>query len=180
MKRVFLVGYMGAGKTTLGKMLSRSLHLEFIDLDHYIENRFRKTVRAIFEEKGEDGFRLIEKNMLHEVGEFDNVLVATGGGTPCFFDNMEYMNRQGVAVYLKTSPEVLHRRLKMAKGKRPLLKDKNDDELMTFICENLSRRSPMYEKAGLIFDASRLDTYEELAQSAELLAGMVSGHLLPD
>lgn len=171
---------MGAGKTTLGKILSGRLHLEFIDLDNYIENRYHKTIRSIFEEKGEEGFRVIEKNMLREVGEFDNVLIATGGGTPCFFDNMEYMNRQGAAVYLKTSPEILHRRLKVAKSKRPLLKDKNDEELMTFICENLARRSPMYEKAGFVFDADKLDTYEELAQSADLLYDLLSRYLSAD
>ena len=91
MKPLFLVGYMAAGKTTLGRRAAQLLNVEFIDLDAYIESRYRKRVSDLFAERGEEGFRDIERRMLHEVAEFDNVLVATGGGTPCFFDNMEYM-----------------------------------------------------------------------------------------
>ena len=180
MKQIFLVGYMGAGKTTLGKLLADKLNLEFIDLDHYIENSYHKTVGSIFAVKGEGEFRLIESNMLHEVGEFENVLIATGGGTPCFHDNMEYMNKQGITVYLKTTPEVLHRRLRIAKGKRPLLRGKSDQELMNFICMNLERRSPMYEKSVLVFNADKLDTYEELEHSVNLLAELVLERLGTD
>ena len=89
MKPLFLVGYMAAGKTTLGRRAAQLLNVEFIDLDAYIEYRYRKRVSDLFAERGEEGFRDIERRMLHEVAEFDNVLVATGGGTPCFFDNME-------------------------------------------------------------------------------------------
>ena len=153
--------------------MSDKLNLEFIDLDHYIENRYYKTVGSIFAEKGEEEFRLIESNMLHEVGEFESVLIATGGGTPCFHDNMEYMNKQGITVYLKTAPEVLHRRLRIAKAKRPLLRGKSDQELMDFICMNLERRSLMYEKSVLVFNADKLDTYEELEHSVNLLAELV-------
>ena len=91
MKRIFLVGYMGAGKTTIGKVLSKMVGLTFIDLDYYIEGRFRKTVSQLFAERGEEGFRTIEHNLLHEVAEFEDVLISTGGGTPCFFDNMAFM-----------------------------------------------------------------------------------------
>ncbi len=91
MKRIFLIGYMGAGKTTVGKVLSRQLELSFIDLDHYIEGRYHKTVGQLFAEKGEDVFRDIERRMLREVAAFEDVLVSTGGGAPCFFDNMEFM-----------------------------------------------------------------------------------------
>ena len=86
MKRIFLIGYMGAGKTTVGKVLSRQLGLSFIDLDHYIEGRYHKTVGQLFAEKGEDAFRDIERRMLREVAAFEDVLVSTGGGAPCFFD----------------------------------------------------------------------------------------------
>ena len=92
MKPLFLVGYMAAGKTTLGRRAAQLLNVEFIDLDAYIESRYRKRISDLFAERGEEGFRDIERRMLHEVAEFDNVLVATGGGTPCFFDNMEYMH----------------------------------------------------------------------------------------
>ena len=93
--RIIILGYMGAGKTTLGHALSKVLDMPFYDLDWYIESRMRKTVSQIFEERGEEGFRTIERNMLHEVAEFENVIISCGGGTPCFFDNMEYMNQQG-------------------------------------------------------------------------------------
>lgn len=129
MVRVFLTGYMGAGKTTLGKALAREMSLSFVDLDWYIEERFRKTVSELFAERGEDGFRELERKMLHEVAAFENVIVSTGGGTPCFFDNMEFMNRAGDTVFLEVSTDVLFRRLRVAKRKRPILRDKEDGEL---------------------------------------------------
>ena len=133
MIRIFLIGYMGAGKTTLGKAFARHLGLTFIDLDWYIEERFHKTVRQIFAERSEEGFRELEKRMLHEVAEFEDVVIATGGGTPCFFDNMEHMNQSGETVFLEVSQDVLFRRLKVAKQQRPLLAQKTDEELKTFI-----------------------------------------------
>ena len=99
---------MGAGKTTVGKALAEDLGLTFYDLDWYIENRMRKTIKQIFDESGEEGFRKIEHNMLHEVAEFENVIISCGGGTPCLFDNMDYMNEQGETLYLKASPGVLY------------------------------------------------------------------------
>ena len=112
---------MGAGKTTVGKALAKALGLPFYDLDWYIETRMRRTVKQIFDESGEEGFRRIEHNMLHEVAEFENVVVSCGGGTPCFYDNIDYMNAQAQVVYLKASPEVLHEHLKMGRAVRPLL-----------------------------------------------------------
>ena len=108
MIRIIIVGYMGSGKTTVGKALAQDLNLTFYDLDWYIESRMHKTVPQIFAEKGEEGFRKIEHNMLHEVAEFEDVIISCGGGTPCFFDNMDYMNGQGDTVYLKATPEVLY------------------------------------------------------------------------
>ena len=144
MTRIFLIGYMGAGKTTLGRALAAELGVEFIDLDCYIEERFRKTISQIFAEKGEEEFRNIERRMLHEVGEFENVIISTGGGTPCFFDNIEYMNSQGTTVFLDVPVERLFIRLSIARSKRPLIKDKNDEELRAFIAEQLGKRLPHY------------------------------------
>lgn len=127
MTRIFLIGYMGAGKTTLGRALAKELDIQFIDLDSYIEERLCKSVSQIFAENGEEGFRDIERRMLHEVGDFENVVISTGGGTPCFFDNIEYMNRQGATVFLDVPVERLFIRLKIARKKRPLIMEKNDD-----------------------------------------------------
>ena len=124
MTRIFLIGYMGAGKTTLGKAFSRELGLTFIDLDWYIEERFHKTVGELFTERGETGFRELERNMLHEVAEFENVVISTGGGAPCFFDNMEFMNRVGKTVFLDVHPDVLFRRLRIAKQHVPYFREK--------------------------------------------------------
>ena len=104
MVRIFLTGYMGAGKTTLGKAFARKMNVPFVDLDWYIEERFHKTVGELFTERGETGFRELERNMLHEVAEFENVVISTGGGAPCFFDNMEFMNRVGKTVFLEFIP----------------------------------------------------------------------------
>lgn len=169
MKRIFLTGYMGAGKTTLGRAFAKAMELQFIDLDWYIESRFHKSIRDIFAERGEEGFRLLERNMLHEVGEFDDVVVSVGGGTPCFFDNMEYMNKQGQTVYLDVPVEVLFRRLKVGKAQRPLLKDKTDEELIAFICQALEQRAPFYGQAYYRFDGSRLESRNQIATSVSEL-----------
>ena len=169
MKRIFLIGYMGSGKTTLGKAYARAMQLQFIDLDWYIEERFHKTVQELFEERKEDGFREIERNMLHEVAEFEDVIIACGGGTPCFFDNMEYMNGKGETVFLDASPEVLFRRLKIAKSKRPLLMDKSDEELMDVIQNALRVRIPFYSQATYVVTAESLVDREQISCSVQRL-----------
>lgn len=169
MTRIFLIGYMGAGKTTLGKAFARAMDLSFVDLDWYIEERFHKTVRQIFTERGEEGFRDLEKRMLHEVGEFENVVISVGGGTPCFFDNMDYMNQTGETVFLDVDVKVLFRRLKIAKQQRPLLADKSDEELMAFIVEALQKRLPFYSRAKHVFDGERLEDRSQIQQSVERL-----------
>lgn len=153
-KRIFLVGYMGCGKTHTGKRLSRKYNVDFIDLDAFIEQRFFKTISKIFEEKGESEFRRIEKNMLEEVSQFENVIISTGGGTACFFDNMEKMNVMGETVYLQATPQELFDYLKNARQNRPLLRDKTDDELLQFIEDALKQREPFYLKAKHIVGAA--------------------------
>ena len=165
MKRIILIGYMGAGKTTVGKALSKELGIIFYDLDWYIESRMRKTVSQIFAERGEEGFRNIEYNLLHEVAEFEDVIISCGGGTPCFFDNMDYLNQQGQVVYLKADPEVLYKHLMMAKVERPLIKGKSHDELLAFIREQLEKREPFYSKARYTLDVSLMDNYEKIQTS---------------
>ena len=170
MERIFLIGYMGAGKTTVGKALAKTTGLQFYDLDWYIEGRMRKTVPQIFAELGEEGLRQIEHRLLHEVAEFENVIISCGGGTPCFFDNIDYMNKQGQVVYLKVTPEVLCKHLKMGKTERPLLKGKTEEELLTFVTTQLASRSPFYEQANYTLDVSLMDNYEKIKITvAELL-----------
>lgn len=167
--RIILIGYMGAGKTTIGNALARELGMPFYDLDWYIESRMRKTVKQIFDERGEDGFRVIERNMLHEVAEFENIVVSCGGGTPCFFDNIDYLNQQGETVYLKCTPEVLHKHLSMGKTVRPLLLNKTPEQVKTYIEEQLQVREPFYSKAKHTVDVTLMDNYEKIKISVAKL-----------
>lgn len=160
---------MGSGKTTVGRQLAMALGLSFYDLDWYIEMRFHRTVAQIFAERGEEGFREIERNMLHEVAEFEDVVLSCGGGTPCFFDNMDYLNEMGETVYLKAEPEVLAAHLKMGKIDRPLIKGKSDEELQAYICVSLAKREPYYTKAKHTLDVSLLDNYDKIATSVQLI-----------
>ena len=174
MRRIILIGYMGSGKTTVGKALSKETGMMFYDLDWYIESRMRKTVSQIFAEKGEEGFRTIEYNMLQEVAEFEDVIISCGGGTPCFFDNMDYLNQQGDVVYLKATPETLYKHLLMAKIERPLLKDKTPEELIDYITEHLKERAPYYEKAHYTLDVNVLDNNDKIATSVERIKSLLS------
>ena len=174
MKSIIIIGYMGAGKTTVGKALAKELGVMFYDLDWYIESRMRKTVKQIFDEIGEEGFRKIERNMLHEVAEFENVVVSCGGGTPCFFDNMDYMNQLGETIYLKASPETLHTHLKMGKGVRPLLLNKTPEEVEIFILKQLKLREPFYNKAKHIIDINVMDDFDKINGMVEQIRKMLN------
>lgn len=165
---------MGAGKTTVGKALAKDLGIQFYDLDWYIEERYHKTIAQIFAERGEDGFREIERNMLHETAEFENIVLSCGGGTPCFFDNMAYMNRQAKTVYLKATPEILTQHLRMSKTERPLLKGKNDEELIQYISTSLETRTPYYSRAHYTFDVTLLDNSENIKDAVRSLKELLN------
>ena len=147
--RIYLIGYMGCGKSTLGLKLAGELDLTFIDLDKYLEERNYKTVPQIFSEFGEEGFRLRERRALEEVSEFTDVVVATGGGAPCFYDNMELMNRTGITVFLDIETSIIAERLIKSKTERPLIAGKSKAELVRFIQESLKKRKPFYEQAQI-------------------------------
>lgn len=168
-KRVIIIGYMGSGKTTVGHALSNDTGMPFYDLDWYIETRMHSTVKQIFDQKGEEGFRRIEHNMLHEVAEFENVIVSCGGGTPCFYDNMDYINQQGETVYLKCTPEVLYQHLKMGKTVRPLLLNKTPEEVRVFIEQQLKEREPFYSKAKHIVDVTLMDSREKIKKTVDAI-----------
>jgi shikimate kinase len=154
--RIFLIGYMGCGKSTMGRALAASLNLTFIDLDTYLEERYFKTIPQIFAEEGEESFRLKERKMLEEVAAFDLVIVATGGGAPCFFDNMDLMNSSGVCFFLDVDIDSLVNRLIHAKTERPLIKGKSPEELRLFIEGMMQKRRPFYEKARYILKGSEI------------------------
>ena len=161
---------MSAGKTTVGKQLAKLLSLTFIDLDAYIQSRHYKTIPELFSENGEEGFRKIEQQALHEVASFENVIIATGGGAPCFFDNMDVMNRVGTTVYLATTPEVLTERLLVSKNVRPLVMGKSREELSAFIESHLVERERFYKQADVTFLANAMNTKEEINATVEVLA----------
>lgn len=138
---------MGSGKTTFGQKLAKHTGLQFIDMDHYIEKRNCKTVPRLFATEGEAGFRQKEQRALHELSGITDVIIATGGGAPCFFDNMDVMYRTGITIYLDIDPEILAERLLNSKTERPLIKGKNREELVSFIDDTLKKREIYYSKA---------------------------------
>ena len=168
------MGFMGAGKTTLGKALAVHLGVSFIDLDQYIESRFMKSVSQIFATRGEQGFREIESRLLREVGEFDNVIVSCGGSTPLIGDNMDYMLSQGQTVYLKCSNETLLSRLKTARSQRPLIASKTDDELALFIESETKRREPGYLRAQYICPGDRLESRDQISETIEYIENLLN------
>lgn len=164
--RLFLIGFMGSGKSTMGRALASQLDLTFIDLDSFLEEKYFKTIPQIFAEEGEDGFRKKERKVLEEVCLFDDVIVATGGGAPCFFDNMDLMNNSGYCIFLDVQVSSLVNRLLHARVERPLIKGKTAEELEAFIGLTMEKRRPFYEKAKYILRGSEITTN----QIVELLA----------
>ncbi len=146
---IFLVGYMGCGKTTFGRQLASELGWQFADLDELIEERYKISITDFFEKYGEDNFRRIENMMLREVLSWKDSVISTGGGTPCYYNNMELMNGFGVTVFLDTSIPTLVERLIHGKRKRPLLNGVGVEELNLKINNHLSQRRFYYEQAQL-------------------------------
>lgn len=150
------------------------MKLSFIDTDLYIEGRYHKRVNEIFASEGEARFREMEYNILCEVSEIEEVIIATGGGMPCFYDSMTIMNRVGTTVYLEASAEELAERLKSNRMIRPLLENRSGEDLTAFIRENLERRRPFYEQARLRFDTKQMRTEHDVKMLIERLERLVS------
>ena len=151
-KPIFLIGYMGSGKTTLAKKLASKLELPFIDTDDEIVKQIGMSITEYFQLHGEEKFRELERKQLLKTAQ-QNAIVSTGGGSPCFFDNMQWMNENGISVYLQMSPKSLFDRLSQSKpNKRPILIGKTEEELFNFITEKLTEREPFYQQAHLIID----------------------------
>ncbi|MDR2232918.1 MAG: shikimate kinase [Tannerella sp.] len=174
MQRIFLIGFMGAGKTTAGKALSELMNCSFVDLDYFIERRYRKTIRQIFVEQGETCFRDIEQKMLREVAEFEDVVISTGGGTPCYHHNMRYMNEKGTTVYLKVTNSELVRRIGNGKSTRPMLKDFTGEKLANFVDEMMDKRREFYEQAHVIVEVEARDIVSDASTLYDCLKSLKS------
>ena len=147
---------MGCGKTTLAKKLSARLGYQLVDLDHEIEHKLGQTVASFFAQYGEDAFRKLESEVLKTLNYDQNTIIATGGGTPCFFDNMDWMNANGHTIYIEMTPPALAARLQGGKSTRPLLKDLNSQEIQAYIEQKLSEREVHYLKAKSIINGINL------------------------
>ncbi len=147
---IILIGFMGSGKTTMGKNLADKLNYQFLDTDKEIENLVGMPISKIFETKGEKYFRSLERQFIEKL-DVTNTVIATGGGLPCFNNNIDYLNKKGVTVYLKYSAEELYERLKSETEQRPILKNKSSEELFLFIQDLLNKREACYKKATRIY-----------------------------
>jgi shikimate kinase len=151
--KIFLIGFMGCGKTHWGRELSHKLQLPFFDLDNVIEEKEEKDISSIFAEMGEEYFRMLEKDVLYMLTEsHDGFVMACGGGTPCFFNNIDYMKKHGATVWINCSVECLYNRLVKEKSKRPLISSISDAELKTFIIRKFSDRKIFYQQASVIIN----------------------------
>ena len=151
--KIYIIGFMGSGKTHWGSQLSQKLNVPFFDMDEQIINSEGQSINDIFEKFGEEYFRLKEKGILHSITESHPTFVmACGGGSPCYFNNIDYMNQSGTTVWLNTPMPILFQRLLVEKDKRPLLKGLTDDQLRSFIIKKFSDRKIYYEQAAVVID----------------------------
>jgi shikimate kinase len=153
--KIFLIGFMGSGKTYWGKIWAQKSALPFLDLDKYIEHEEQMTIETIFDKKGEAWFREKESTMLRSLADADGI-IACGGGTACFNGNMQWMNEQGITVYLSAKPQYIFEKVLEEKEKRPLIKDLNEAELLFFIEQKLKERESFYKEAQIILPVEGL------------------------
>ncbi len=162
--RIYLIGYMGSGKSKIAESLSKVLKYSVADTDKMVEERIGSTIDNIFRTEGQEYFRDVEKDVLRQTERFDNIVISTGGGTPCYYDNMSWMKMHGLTVYLEANPGLLFHRLATNKANRPLISNLDDVELMEQINGHLAIRIPVYRKADLIVPAADLDAKELAAK----------------
>ena len=156
--KIFLIGFMGSGKTHWGRLLSEKLKLPFFDLDEQVESHEGRSIPEIFSQSGEEHFRLSEKDALHIITEsHDSFVMACGGGSPCYFNNIDYMNQSGITVWLNTAIEILFQRLLKEKDTRPLLKGLTDEQLKRFIVKKYADRKIYYEQAEVVIEEDSLE-----------------------
>ena len=161
--RIYLIGYMFSGKTTLGHKLAVKMGYQWLDLDQLFECTFHTSIPIFFKRYGEEAFRKLEQKILHSTTGCDNNVISTGGGTPCFFDNIQWINRHGLSVYFDVSVETILRRAAASKKPRPILAGMSDEERTLYVRQQLDSRMPYYKKAQIIFPADDPDL-NQLAQ----------------
>ena len=157
-QNIFLIGFMGNGKTYWGKLWAAKSGLQFFDLDDLIETEEGKTITEIFEQNGEAYFRQRESAVLKTFTQKTNCIVACGGGTPCFNNNMQWMNDNGITVYLAATPDDIFKRVINEQEKRPLIKNFSPEELMRFIENKLKEREPVYTMAKIVLPVTEINT----------------------
>jgi shikimate kinase len=151
--KIYLIGFMGSGKTHWGRLLSQKLGIPFFDLDEQVVSHAEKSISEIFAEEGEEHFRMLEKEVMHMITEsHDSFVMACGGGSPCFFNNIDYMNQSGTTVWINTPSEILFKRLVKEKENRPLIKELTDEQLKNFIHRKFADRKIYYEQADIAVD----------------------------
>jgi len=159
-ERIYLIGFMGAGKTTVGRRLAAAIGYRFIDLDDYFEERYKIDIHTFFDKYGEQLFRSLEHERLMKTFDMKNVVVATGGGTPCYFDSMGKINKNGTSIYLEMTPAAIASRLADAVRKRPLVEGKSGEDMVGYVDEKLAERLEFYKKANLTVDGRDVDIKE--------------------
>lgn len=164
--RVFLIGFMGSGKTHWGKQLALKLSIPFFDLDEVIVQNEGKPVKDIFADCGEEYFRIVEKDTMESlIDENESMVLSCGGGTPCFFNNIETMKKYGVVVWLNTHVEIILQRLMKEKASRPLVKNIADEDMKAYIIRKLNERRMYYEQADVILDNENSISMNEFIQT---------------
>ena len=166
---IYIIGFMGSGKTTVGKKLASLLGWSYIDLDKKIEEYEGKSIPEIFSENGEEYFRITESRLLKKLDVGNNTVISTGGGTPCYSNNMDIMLESGLTIYLKLTPLQLRSRLSESKGDRPLIKDLDHEMLLSFINEKLSAREKYYKRSVITADGIDLDINYLLSKVKSML-----------
>lgn len=161
--RIYLIGYMYSGKTTIGHKLAVMLDYRWLDLDQFFELYFHTSIPIFFKRYGEDAFRKLEQKILHTTADEDNIVISTGGGTPCHFDNIDWINQHGKSVYFDVSVETILRRAAQSKKPRPILAGMTEEERTLYIRQQLATRMPYYKKAQIIFPADK-PNLNQLAQ----------------
>lgn len=169
---VYIIGFMGSGKSSLGKSLAESLNFDFIDSDCFIENREGISVVEIFKQKGESYFRKAESDALSYLSHFENTIISTGGGMPCYEDNIKVIKESGISIYLEVDIDILTHRLENEKDKRPLISNYNSSEIKSYIEIEFNKRKAIYEQADIHINNSSLN----IEESVQLIEQKINYH----